>query len=103
MGILVLTTTNTQSSAENIGEILVKNKLVACVNIVEKVTSIYEWKGEIVKDKEYLLLIKTKKELFKALEEKIKEIHPYQLPEIIAFDINQGSEEYLKWIDNIRK
>jgi periplasmic divalent cation tolerance protein len=101
MEILVLTTTNTRSNADKIGKALVINKLAACVNIIEKVSSIYEWKGELVEDNEFLLIIKSKKELFKEVEEKIKSLHTYETPEIISFDISNGSKDYLAWINSV--
>jgi periplasmic divalent cation tolerance protein len=103
MEILILTTTNSKENANKLGKELVKNKLAACVNIIEKVTSIYEWKNELVEDNEFLLIIKSKKDLFKKVEKKIKSIHSYETPEIISFDISDGSKEYLEWINSICK
>jgi periplasmic divalent cation tolerance protein len=103
MEILVLTTTNSRSNADKIGKMLVLGKLAACVNIVEKVSSIYEWKGELIEDNEFLLIIKSKKELFSEVEEKIKSLHPYETPEIISFDISAGSRDYLSWINSTCK
>jgi periplasmic divalent cation tolerance protein len=100
MEILILTTTNSKENAKKIGKELVKTKSAACVNIIEKVTSIYSWKNEIVEDNEFLLIIKTKKDLFKKVEEKIKNLHSYETPEIISFDISKGSKEYLEWINS---
>jgi periplasmic divalent cation tolerance protein len=101
MEILVLTTTNSKTSATKIGKELIKTKLAACVNIIEKVTSIYKWENEIVEDNEFLLIIKTKKDLFKKVEEEIKELHPYTIPEIISIDISLGSKEYVQWINSM--
>jgi periplasmic divalent cation tolerance protein len=103
MEILILTTTNSRANADKIGKTLVLDKLAACVNIVEKVSSIYEWKGELIEDNEFLLIIKSKKELFSEVEEKIKSLHPYETPEIISFDISAGSRDYLSWINSTCK
>lgn len=96
--IVILCTTNSQESALNIAQTLVKNKLCACVNIIPKVYSVYSWKDKIETDEEYLMLIKTKKDLFEQVNQKIQEIHPYEVPEVISLDITEGSKSYLDWI-----
>lgn len=101
--IIVLCTTNSKDSAKQIAKILVSGKFVACVNLVDKIDSIYSWKGEIVEDSEVLMIIKTQKVLFENLKNKIEEIHPYETPEIISFDISEGSKPYLDWISENTK
>lgn len=96
--IVILCTTNSQESALNIAQTLVKNKLCACVNIIPKVYSVYSWKDKIETDEEYLMLIKTKKDLFEQVNQRIQEIHPYEVPEVISLDITEGSKSYLDWI-----
>ena len=86
-----------EDNAEEIAETLVANKFVACVNILP-VRSIYIWEGKLNRDTEALLLIKTKKRMFKALESKIAEIHPYDVPEIVAIRADSVSESYLQWV-----
>ena len=97
--IVVLCMIDTYEAAKSIARTLVESKLAACVNIVPQITSIYSWKGEIVEDNEFLLIIKSKSEAYGKLEAKIKELHSYEVPEIIAFDINKGLPEYLRWIE----
>lgn len=96
--ILVFCTSSTKVSAQNIAKTLVKEKLAACVNISSPIESIYSWKSKICHEKEFLLTIKSKALLFKKLEKRIKELHSYEVPEIIALPILKGSEDYLNWI-----
>ncbi len=88
-----------EDKGEEIANFIVENKLGACVNIVDGVKSVYWWQGNIEKDKESLLVVKTSKEKFPQLVERVKEVHPYTVPEIIALPIEVGNEDYLKWID----
>lgn len=101
--IIVLCTTNSKDSAKQIAKTLVSDRFAACVNLVDKIDSIYSWKGEIVEDSEVLMIIKTQKALFENLKNKIEEIHPYETPEIISFDILEGSNPYLDWISENTK
>ncbi len=96
---LVNTTTSNKENAVKIAKHLIENKLAACVNIVPNVTSIYRWDGNICEEQEFLLNIKTKEELFKKVNEAIISKHEYELPEIIAVKIENGSDAYLKWIE----
>ena len=84
---------------EKIGNTLVEEKLAACVNITSEIKSVYFWKGKVEEDKEHLLIIKTRKDKFESLEKRVKEIHPYEVPEIVALSIILGSKDYLNWID----
>lgn len=85
--------------AITIAKQLINHKLAACVNIIPNVISVYQWQDKLESTAEYLLLIKTREDKFKAIERQIKQHHPYKLPEIIAFTIDAGLPEYLKWID----
>ncbi len=96
--IIVFCTTPGKDSAEKIARSLVEKRLAACANIVDNITSIYRWKGEICRDDEAMLLIKTTADAYEALEKEIKARHPYDTPEIVALPLLKGSAEYLKWI-----
>lgn len=86
-------------TAVAIAEQLIKHQLAACVNIIPGITSVYEWQEKIESTQEHLLIIKSRTEKFCAIEAKIKQLHPYELPEIIAVPIERGLPEYLQWID----
>ncbi len=96
--IQVSTTVSKRSDAERIAKVLLNKKLSACTQIIGPITSIYKWKGKMEKSKEWLCLTKSKISHYKKIEKIIKEIHPYELPEIIAVPIIEGSNEYLNWI-----
>lgn len=98
--IQVITTVAKKSDAERIARILSKNKLSACAQIIGPIISIYRWKGKLEKFKEWMCLIKTKMVLYKIVEKAIKDIHPYELPEIVATPIIKGSREYLNWLND---
>lgn len=97
---LILCTCPSAEVAENLARHLVEKRLVACVNILPGVRSVYLWQGEIETAQEQLLLIKSAQSQYAAIESAIKTLHPYQVPEIIALPIEQGSAEYLQWIDS---
>ena len=97
--IVVLITAPDQETAQEIATDLVKKRLAACVNLISPVQSIYSWEGDLHKDEEILLLVKTRQDLFEnQLLPAVKARHPYQLPEVIALPILVGSAEYLGWI-----
>jgi periplasmic divalent cation tolerance protein len=85
--------------SQELADFIVQKKLGACVNIVPEVSSVYWWKGNIERDRESLLIVKTSAEKFKELIRQVKSVHPYSVPEIIAMPIVAGNEDYLKWID----
>ena len=94
---VILTTTGSQEEANRLAEQLVSHRLAACVQIVS-VDSCYRWKGEVTRDAEYLLLIKTATRLYAQVEKALLENHSYELPEIIQLPVNQGLDRYLGWI-----
>ena len=83
-----------------IADDLVSGECAACVNIIPGLTSIYRWKGDICKDNEMLLIIKSKKSLFDKICSRIKTLHPYEVPEIIYYDISGGNQSYLQWLSD---
>ncbi len=95
---VILTTCPDRETAKTIANNLIAEKLAACVSIIDGIVSVYRWQGEIVEDNEVQLLIKTTSDNFIRLRNKIKQIHPYDMPEIIALNIQQGDMHYLNWI-----
>jgi periplasmic divalent cation tolerance protein len=98
MRAVVLSTCGSRKEAERIARDIVKRRLVACVNITP-VKSYYRWKGRIRADREYLMVAKTRSELFARLKRRILALHTYQLPEIVSLRIDDGHRPYLEWID----
>lgn len=86
--------------AEGIATALVEDELVACVNIVNHVTSIYRWEGTVNKAEESLLIIKTSLSVWDPFVEKVGKIHPYDTPEIICLPVEAGSRPYLEWLNH---
>ena len=95
---LVMCTCPDQASAEHLAETLVSERLAACVTMVPGLVSCYRWEGQLQRDHELLLLIKTQSTQYSALEARIRSVHPYQVPEIIALPIQAGLPAYLAWI-----
>ncbi len=99
--LVVLTTAGTKEEAERIGKTLVEESLAACINVIFPLTSIFSWEGRIEQAEEALLLMKTKRTLYEKLETRLKQLHSYQTPEVIALPVIFGSPEYLKWVSEI--
>ena len=95
--VIVQTTTSNEEEAKKIAKILIQDKLAACVQLKD-IESLYNWDGKLCCERETLLRIKTKKELFYKVKSKILELHSYDTPEIIELDISNISEDYLKFI-----
>jgi len=95
---IVLTTVGDEQKAEEFAAALVERRLAACVNIVGPIRSVYRWKGAVVREPEYLLIVKTVAEQAARLEAVFKELHPYELPERVELSLEGGSEQYLAWI-----
>lgn len=100
--LVVYCTCPDQATAEHIAETVIDERLAACVNLVPGLTSIYRWQGQIQRETEMLLIMKTGNMAYPRLETRLRELHPYEVPEIIALPIQSGSAAYLNWIaDNI--
>ena len=97
--IQVVTTTGKKEDAEKIAIALVERKLAACVQIAGPIFSTYRWKGHIEKAEEWQCVIKSREHRYKEIENVIKSIHPYEVPEIVAIPIIAGSGEYLDWLE----
>jgi periplasmic divalent cation tolerance protein len=95
---VVLCTVPSPDVAEQLARSLLEEKLVACVNVLPGVRSIYRWQGAIEEASELLLLMKTARDRYDALEERIRALHPYDLPEVLALDVADGSAAYLGWV-----
>ena len=98
MPLLCLSTCPDAETAARIARALVPERLAACVNRLPGVTSTYRWQGEIHEDAEVLLVIKTTRERFDALRDRLAELHPYEVPELVAFEIADGLPAYLAWL-----
>lgn len=96
--LVVLCTCPDAASAEHIARRLVDERLAACVNRVPGLRSVYRWQGEVRDDAEELLVIKTQRARLEALTARILELHPYELPEVIALDVAAGHAPYLAWL-----
>jgi len=95
---IVLVTAGSAEEAAAIGRTLIEERLAACANIVPGIRSIYRWKGKIYDEQEFLLIIKTRTSLFEAVQKRVKELHSYEVPEIISFPVARGLPQYLEWV-----
>ncbi len=96
--VLAYITAKDKSQALSIGRALVEERLAACVNVIDNMTSIYRWEGEINEDSEAVLIAKTSAENFNALTERVKQLHTYTCPCVISIPITGGNKEYLNWL-----
>jgi len=95
---VVLTTLPSAEAAETLGASLVEERLAACTSVVPGVTSIYRWEGELRRDAEALLVIKTTADGVAALTGRLVELHPYDVPEVLALPVGEGHAPYLDWV-----
>jgi periplasmic divalent cation tolerance protein len=101
--IQVFTTAEKKEDAERIAKNVVEKRLAACVQIIGPASSTYWWKNNVETSSEWLIIMKTKKNVYPKLEKSIKELHPYEVPEILAMPVVAGSKQYLEWLDNETK
>ena len=95
---MVFSTIDSDENARKVASALVKEQLAACVNIISNVTSVYKWKGVIEQAHECLLIIKTSEDRLDKLTERIRELHPYEVPEVVSVAVEQGHAVYLEWV-----
>jgi periplasmic divalent cation tolerance protein len=100
-GIVVFITSPKEDEAAKIAQALVETRLAGCINIIRNIRSVYRWQDKIEDDTEVLMIAKTQRHLFESLVRKVRELHSYEVPEIVAMPIVEGSEDYLKWLNDV--
>lgn len=101
--IIIFITASSEEEAQKIATALVNEKLVACVNIIPGIRSIYWWEDKVCQEDEVMLIAKSTQSLFPSIMNRVKSLHSYQVPEIISFPISEGLPEYLNWIGEVTK
>ena len=96
--VVIYCTVPNKNEGREIAKTLIKHKLAACVNILDKIESIFAWDGEMMEEKEALMMIKTQKDLFNDVNRVIQKMHSYNVPEVVALPVIEADEIYLKWI-----
>ena len=100
---VILVTVGSRAEGERIAEVLVGEQLAACVNIVGPIRSIYRWENAVQREDEWLLIIKAPTTQFETLAVRVRQLHSYQTPEVIALPITAGSEAYLEWVRTVTR
>ena len=95
---LVYITIDKLETAETLVKTLIDERIIACANIIEPVRSIYRWQGEICVEKELIIISKCQKSVYQALEQRVKELHPYDCPCIVSLPVEAGLPDYFKWL-----
>jgi periplasmic divalent cation tolerance protein len=96
--IFVYVTCKDRTEALNVGKAVVEDRLAACANIIDGMDSIYWWQGELQVEKEAILIMKSRRDLFAELTAKVKSVHSYEVPCVVALPIEAGNEDYLNWL-----
>ncbi len=99
--LIIFCTTATEEEAAVLGRTLVEEGLAACANIIPQIRSIYRWKEEIWDERETLIIIKSREDLFEKIRSRIRELHSYEVPEITAVKVDNGDAAYLQWIEAV--
>ena len=99
--VVIFVTAASEQEAASIGKHLVEEGLVACANIIPQIRSIYRWKCDICDERETLIMIKSREELFEKIRSRIRELHSYEVPEITAISLEKGDADYLQWIETV--
>jgi periplasmic divalent cation tolerance protein len=97
--IVVITTCGSEEEARKLAAALIEKRMAACVNITAPVTSVYRWKGTLEEAKEWMLIIKSRRERFEELRVMLEAAHSYELPEVLAIPVVEGSPNYLAWVE----
>jgi periplasmic divalent cation tolerance protein len=98
--VVVLITASSPEEGRRIARSLVEGRWAACVNLIPSIQSIFSWKGEINEESETLLVVKSRRSLYREIENQVKKLHSYEVPEVIALPIVAGSKDYLGWVVN---
>ena len=98
--VLVLTTIAAESDGAALARTLIEEHLAACVNVLPPMTSVYRWKGQVEQDREQQVIIKTTTERLAVLEERLRQLHTYQLPEFLVIETDRGAAAYLGWVED---
>lgn len=101
--VVMYITAPSKEVGRKLSEILVKEKLIACCNMVENVESIYEWKGKVEQDTEVLMIVKSRQDYIDKIVEVVTKNHPYEVPEVIAMPIIGGNKQYMEWVESTTK
>ena len=101
--IIIFITAPSDEEAKKIATTLVNEKLVACVNIIPKIHSIYWWENKVCQEDELMLIAKSTQSLFPSIIDRVKSLHSYKVPEILSFPLSEGLPEYLNWIEEVTK
>ncbi|MGA2385419.1 MAG: divalent-cation tolerance protein CutA [Candidatus Bathyarchaeia archaeon] len=101
--IVILVTAKDKEEAERISQMLLKERLIACANIVSPVTSFFHWGGQTERAAECLVVMKSRMDLFGEVAERVKRLHSYEVPEVLALPIVDGSKAYLEWMSAVLK
>ena len=95
---IVYMTTENKEQAREIGRVLVRERLAACVNIIDSMNSMYWWEGKVQDDSETVMIAKTKAELVPELTERVKKLHSYDVPCVVSMQLLEGNQDFLDWI-----